>query len=254
MAHAKQPDGSACNQSALVLEAIRQTKVNMTVWLGAYIGDNKTVNAQQQQVTLDVLRTYGTDHVEGVIIGNEYILNAESQSTAITYIINQVAAFKTQLAALNLAKTLPVGTADAGSVLTATLAKGVDFFMANVHPFFGGVPIAQGAAWTNEFFQENDVYYCNRAANSPTCYIAETGWPTASLTPANLTIGGATAGVAQLQTFLDTFVCQANANGTEYFYFEAFDEPWKVSFGGVEPFWGLMDSNKKMKAITIPSC
>jgi glucan 1,3-beta-glucosidase len=51
-----------------------------------------------------------------------------------------------------------------------------------------------------------------------------------------------------------TFVCQANANGTQYFYFgesgrrlfeslgfsevlyaEAFDEPWKEIYGGVEP-------------------
>lgn len=35
--------GSACNQSELVLQAIKDTKVNMTVWLGAYVGDNTTV-------------------------------------------------------------------------------------------------------------------------------------------------------------------------------------------------------------------
>jgi exo-beta-1,3-glucanase (GH17 family) len=38
--------------------------------------------------------------------------------------------------------------------------------------------------------------------------------------------------------FLDEYVCQANANGTEYFYFEPFDEPWKkLQFGGVEGRW-----------------
>jgi len=37
---------------------------------------------------------------------------------------------------------------------------------------------------------------------------------------------------------LDTFVCQANTNGTEYFFFEFFDEPWKdKQFGGVEGWW-----------------
>lgn len=42
--------------------------------------------------------------------------------------------FRTQLAALNLPKTLPVGTADAGSAFTNanTLAAGSDFIMANV--------------------------------------------------------------------------------------------------------------------------
>lgn len=44
--------------------------------------------------------------------------------------------FRTQLAALNLPKTLPVGTADAGSAFTNanTLAAGSDFIMANVSP------------------------------------------------------------------------------------------------------------------------
>ena len=33
-----------------------------------------------------------------------------------------------------------------------------------------------------------------------------------------------------MQTFLDTFVCAANQNGTGYFFFEFFDEPWKVRY------------------------
>ena len=45
------------------------------------------------------------------------------------------------------------------------------------------------------------------------------------------------------QTFLDTFVCQANNNGTGYFFFEYFDETWKdAEFGGVEGHWGLFYS------------
>lgn len=44
------------------------------------------------------------------------------------------AQFRTQLATLNLPKTLPVGTADAGSAFTNanSLAAGSDFIMANV--------------------------------------------------------------------------------------------------------------------------
>jgi glucan 1,3-beta-glucosidase len=74
------------------------------------------------------------------------------------------------------------------------------------------------------------------APNNPKSYIAETGWPTESTTTAdsNSGVGGpdGEASVANLQStshlmhqcsmadaaaFLDTFVCQANANGTEYF-------------------------------------
>jgi len=67
--------------------------------------------------------------------------------------------------------------------------------------------------------------------------------------------GPGTADIAGLQTFLDTFVCQANSNNTGYFFFEFFDEPWKdAQFGGVEGWWGLFTSDRKLKNIKIPNC
>ena len=68
--------------------------------------------------------------------------------------------------------------------------------------------------------------------------------------------GAADASVANLQIFLDNFVCQANANNTNYFFFEYFDEVWKdVQFGGVEGYWGLFYANRTLKSgITIPDC
>lgn len=90
-------------------------------------------------------------------------------------------------------------------------------------------------ACTGEFFEENDVALAEAASNNPTAYIAETGWPTESMTPENATLGAAVAGVSELQTFLDTYPCAANRNGSYYFYFEPFDEPWKERYGGVEP-------------------
>ncbi|GAA5860843.1 hypothetical protein JCM3774_003161 [Rhodotorula dairenensis] len=248
--------GSACNQTQLVLQAIEDTKVNMTVWLGAYVGDNSTVNTQQQEFIIDALKIYGTDHVGGVTIGNEYILNADNKAAAINLLISEMASFRTQLAALKLPKTLPVGTADAGSSFTNanSLAAGSDFIMANVHPWFGGVSVDEAAGWTWEFFEQNDVAISEAVSNKPTPYIAETGWPTDSMTAENATLGGAVAGVSELQTFLNTYPCQANANDSYYFYFEPFDEPWKVQFGGVEPYWGLFNSDRTLKDITFPDC
>lgn len=63
----------------------------MTVWLGVYIGANATVNEQQKAVTLEVLQQYGTDHVSGVTVGNEYILGSLDKPTAVQTIIAQVA-------------------------------------------------------------------------------------------------------------------------------------------------------------------
>lgn len=57
------------------------------------------------------------------------------------------------------------------------------------------------------------------ASNKPETAIAETGWPTGSdWANTSSNGGGAEASTANLQTFIDTFVCQANANGTHYFF------------------------------------
>jgi len=86
-------------------------------------------------------------------------------------------------------------------------------------------------------------------------YIAETGWPSQSSDAGNANNGASTASEANLQIFLDTFVCQANQNGTGYFYFEFLDEPWKdAQFGGVEGWWGLFHSNRTLKNIILPNC
>ncbi|BGP49521.1 hypothetical protein JCM10450v2_005413 [Rhodotorula kratochvilovae] len=212
---------TSCNQTQMTLQAIKDTQVNMTVWIGAYVGSNQTVNEQQQQDVLDALQLYGTDHVSGITIGNEYVLGQENSAASIQYIVSQQSSFRTKLDALSLSKSLPVGTADAGSSFTSTLVAGSDYIMG-------------------EFFENNDVNLAEAAANKPTAYIAETGWPTQSMTPENATYGAAVAGVSELQTFLDTYPCQANQNQSYYFYFE--------------PYWGLFDSNKVLKDITFPDC
>ena len=115
--------------------------------------------------------------------------------------------------------------------------------MSNVHPWFANVSIDQAAGWTADFFQETNVDVANNLPNKPKMFIAETGWPTKSSDAGNANNGPSLASVDNLQTFLNTFVCQANTNGTGYFYFEYFDETWKdAQFGGVEGWWGLFNA------------
>lgn len=139
--------------------------------------------------------------------------------------------------------TLPVGTSDAGAYFNNEVLAAVDYGMANVHPWFADVSIQQAAGWTWEFFEDTDVTEGAAVPNKPTMYIAETGWPTNSNDTADATDGVSAASEANLQIFLDTYVCQANANGTQYFYFEYFDEPWQEEqYGGVEGYWGIFNS------------
>ena len=62
--------------SSLQLEAIKQTKVNMKVFLANYpiATDNGTAYQRQRDVIKQALTTYGKDHVAGITVGNEFML------------------------------------------------------------------------------------------------------------------------------------------------------------------------------------
>ncbi|KAJ3869124.1 glycoside hydrolase [Lentinula novae-zelandiae] len=258
--------GADCNQSALVLEAIKQTKVNMSVVIANYpiATDDGAAYERQALVIEDALTTYGIDNIIGVTVGNEFILdylddngatdpNSDTGNTGAEILLGFINDTKTMLS--NMSISLPVGNADAGSYFNDLVLEDVDYGMANVHPWFANVSVDDAAGWTWLFFQDNDVELAESLSNNPSMSIAETGWPTNSTDAGNESNGPSTATEANLQTFLDTFVCQANTNGTEYYFFEAFDEVWKLEeFGGVEGYWGLFYSNKTLKDITIPDC
>jgi len=260
--------GADCNQSALVLEAIKQTKVNLSVYLANYnVPDDKgAAYSRQLALILDAIKTYGTDHVAGVTVGNEFMLNylgsngGSDPNSAVgnvgaQLLITNITDTRNQLKALNLKKTIPVGTADAGSYFNTQVLQAVDYGMANVHPWFGNVSIQQAAGWTWDFFEQQNVQPASLLSNKPTMYIAETGWPACNASGASQNDGPSTASPTNLQYFLDTFVCQSNTNKTGYFFFEFQDQLWQAQqFGGVEGCWGLFTDNKTLKSVNIPTC
>jgi exo-beta-1,3-glucanase (GH17 family) len=258
--------GADCNQTELVLDAIQQTKVNMSVVVANYpiATDNGSAYTTQAVLLEHAIQTFGTDNIIGMTVGNEFILdylddnggtlpNSDVGNTGAEILLGFINDTKTMLS--NMSVSLPVGNADAGSYFNTLVLEDVDYGMANVHPWFANVSIDQAAGWTWSFFQDTDVALSNTLSNKPTMSIAETGWPSNSSDVSNESNGPSTATEPNLQTFIDTFVCQANANGTEYYFFEYFDETWKdIEFGGVEGWWGLFYSNRTLKDITIPDC
>lgn len=95
-------------------------------------------------------------------------------------LLTNVTDTRNAIAALNLDKTLPIGTADAGSFFNTELLQQVDFGMSNIHAWFANVSVEQSAGWVADFFQTENVDAANALPNKPKMFIAETGWPTVS--------------------------------------------------------------------------
>jgi len=137
--------------------------------------------------------------------------------------------------------------------------------MSNIHPFFAGVTAEVAAGWTWDFWQTHD-FILTQGLPDVKQVISETGWPSGGGTDCGGTDGscspgqsGAVASVDGMNTFMDNWVCQAMANGTDYFCFEAFDEPWKIIYNTAtqqwEDKWGLMDPGRNLKpGLKIPDC
>lgn len=259
--------GADCNQTALVLEAIKQTKVDMEVYVGNYVvPDDQTIYQRQREALKQAIETYGPGSVAGITVGNEYMLNyltahgakdpdgSVGEQGAIT-LKADIDDTRQMLTDMNLSTKIKVGNSEAGSFFNKEILSSIDYGMSNVHAWFANTTAEGAADWVMKFFQETNVYPASQLPNKPQMYIAETGWPTKSSDAGNANNGASPASVESLQTFIDTFVCQANAKGIGYFFFEFSDEKWKDDiYGGVEGWWGLFNGDRTLKSITIPDC
>lgn len=216
--------GTDCNQTQMVLHAIDKLELtDMKVWMGVWIDTNQTTTDRQLQQMYDILgNTSDLSVFKGVIVGNEALYRAGVDKTQseqeLIDILNDVRSqFKSK------GYDLPIATSDLGDNWNAQLVTAVDYVMSNIHPFFAGVTPNVAASWTWEFWQNHDVVLTQ--GTDVKQLISETGWPSGGGedcggTDGTCTAGqsGAVANVTGMNTFMDNWVCQALANGTEYFW------------------------------------
>ncbi|KAI1091417.1 glycoside hydrolase family 17 protein [Rostrohypoxylon terebratum] len=251
--------GTDCNQTEMTIHALKQLKLDkeIKIWLGVWQDNNDTTNARQISRMWNILDEYGADPFKGLIIGNEILFRKQMTATQLGDLLDSVRS--------NLTKhnwDLPVATSDLGDNWDSRLAQISDYIMGNIHPFFAGVNAKDAASWTWSFW-ENKAQSFFKTDNEKNV-ISEIGWPTKGGTDcgdSSVTScpDGSVAGIDELNTLMEGWVCQALANGTNYFWFEMFDEPWKISFDTPgkewEDQWGLMDVNRNLKdGVKIPDC
>ncbi|KAJ3476717.1 hypothetical protein NLG97_g9036 [Lecanicillium saksenae] len=250
--------GTDCNQTQMVLHAIDRLdmKKDLKLWMGVWQDKNTTTNERQLSQMWDIFDQYGGDQFEGVIVANEILFREEMSITQLSSLLSEV---RTNLTKRGI--DIPVATSDLGDDWKPDLAKASDLIMANIHPFFSGTPADKAAGWTYTFWEGNNgpLFKTDKKMN----IIAETGWPSSGGSKCPKENPGCTnpakAGIDEMNRFMDDWVCAALKNGTNYFWFEAFDEPWKVRFNqgneNWEDKWGLLDVNRNLKkGVKIPNC
>ncbi|KAK5656440.1 hypothetical protein OQA88_4821 [Cercophora sp. LCS_1] len=253
--------GNDCNQTQMVVHAIQQLKLEdtMQVWMGVWQDKNTTTNARQLRQMYDILEEYGTKHFKGIVVANEILFREEMTITSLGSLLGEV---RRNITAKGW--NLPVATSDLGDKWDATLAQQSDYIMGNIHPFFGGINAKDAASWTTTFWNNKAGTFFK--ADKEKNVVSEIGWPSRGGTNCGqegVTVcpNASVAGITEMNQLMNDWVCDALKNGTNYFWFEAFDEPWKVIFNEPakkrewEDQWGLMDINRKLKnGVKIPDC
>lgn len=251
--------GTDCNQTQMLIHAVNQLELKDTVkiWLGVWQDGNTTTNERQLSQMWDILDEYGETPFKGLIVANEILFREQMTASELGSLLSEV---RTNLTSRQM--SLPVATSDLGDDWTSELAQMSDYIMSNIHPFFAGVNAKDAASWTYSFWSnQNGGFWKSDISKN---IIAETGWPSQGGTDCGTTEitdcpNASVAGIDEMNTFMEGWVCQALANGTNYFWFESFDEPWKIQFNSGnqnwEDHWGLMDVNRNLKSgVKIPDC
>lgn len=210
--------------------------------------------------------------VSSLIVGNEVLLRGDLTEAQLHKYLQQVRT--------KVGPTVPITMADDYHqwLMHKNLANEVDFITVHIYPFWMGVSI-------NCAIQALDQAYKQVVAAFPhkRIVIGETGWPSAISTqpevlpgstrcvsqagatptpppsPSQATVvpsptgspsqGGAEASPANEVLYLNDFATWAQKNGVQYFYFDAFDESWKIHENGVGTHWGLYQQDGQLKPV-----
>ena len=128
---------SACNETALVLEAIKQSKVNLKVFPSISLVDVDEADYERQKTALkEALQIYGTSNVLGITVGDKvmfnYLLERNSEDpnnafglAASSILKGRFTDIRRMLTSINV--TLPIGTADTAGFFNTDLLSASDF-------------------------------------------------------------------------------------------------------------------------------
>ncbi len=201
---------------------------HICVALGIGLGSNPVVNAREMAAGE---RLASNRAVHTIIVGNEVLHRGDVSEEQLRSDIVQVRA--------RLGRAIPLTTAEPPDqwLKHPDLAKVVDFITVHIYPFWQGKAINTAIDFLDEEYQKIEKAFPGKHV-----VIGETGWPSAG-PPYGASVPGAENQARYLRAFIDW----AQIHRVQYFYFDAFDEDWKVNESGVGTHWGLYQQDGQIK-------
>ncbi|MEW6600679.1 MAG: glycosyl hydrolase family 17 protein, partial [Nitrospirota bacterium] len=201
--------------------------------VGAWLGKDLTENQNQIDCLITAARQ---GYVDMAIVGSEVLLRGDLSEAELISYINQV---KGRLAE-DPPVSIPVTTADIYGVLLShpDVISSVDVVLANYYPYWEGRNIDYAVAYVHRWHQQ-----LVNASGGREIIVSETGWPSCGNQ-----IGDAIPSPENASYYFLNFVSWARANNVKYFYFEAYDEKWKIKHEGPQgACWGIWDKDGNLK-------
>jgi exo-beta-1,3-glucanase (GH17 family)/cellulose synthase/poly-beta-1,6-N-acetylglucosamine synthase-like glycosyltransferase len=202
-------------------------EVGLKVAVGAWIDKNTDRNEREMQSALELARR--NSNVNAIVVGNETIYRDELKVPDLIKLIQRV----------KRSTDVPVTTGEIYSVWLEhpELASAVDFIAAHILPYWEGFSDKQTVDQALIIYQKlRDTFPGKRIV------VAEFGWPSSGYN-----FHRANPGPFEQARVLRDFVARAQSIGMDFNIVEAIDQPWKYFEGGVGPYWGILDANRKPK-------
>lgn len=206
-------------------------ELGMKTLVGAWLGTDREINEREIAGAIALAQA---GHVDLLAVGNEVLLREDmSEDELLTYIERVRQA---------VPAGVPVGYVDAYYLFERhpRVTAACDVLLTNCYPFWEGCPREEAIAYMRSMYQRTVAVAAGKKV-----IVSETGWP-----HTGTAFHGAVPSVeGAMRYFIDT--CRwAREDGVEVFYFEAFDEAWKVGAeGDVGAYWGLWDKDGQAKFV-----
>jgi glucan 1,3-beta-glucosidase len=196
--------------------------------VGAWLGKSKSINDKEIKNIIQVAKD---GYADIIAIGNEVMYRGDlSEDELLEYML------EVKKETLNV----PIAYVDAYYEFEnrPKITDACDVILANCYPFWEGCKMDYSLLYMKDMYRR-----VLKAANGKKVIISETGWPNIG-EPFH---GAEPSHKNALMYFINTQLWSEEED-IDIFYFSSFDESWKTSDeGDVGAYWGIWDSNDKLK-------